>query len=129
MLLDELGEDAGEMARADDQQVIEALPTNGADPALRVGIRVRRSDRGAHDLGSDRSPHVVEGPRELGGAVTDQVTLWVPKIPSASADLHFPPKRPGGQDGGMALRFLYLVFLRVTRLIRLLGRDGRRSGN
>ncbi len=36
----------------------------------------------------------------------------------------YAPKRPAAQDGGMALRLLYLVVLRVTQLIRLLRRDG-----
>ena len=74
VVLDELREDAAEVPWSDDQQVIETLASGGSDPALREGVRVRSPDRGAHDLGTDRSPDIIEGPRELGVAVTDQVT-------------------------------------------------------
>jgi hypothetical protein len=38
----------------------------------------------------------------------------VPTIPSVPADLEFVPERHRGEDGVMALRFLYLFFLRVS---------------
>lgn len=44
--------------------------------------------------------------------------LWVPTIPSVPADLEFVSRRRC-EDGVMALRFLYLFFLRVGQLIRL----------
>lgn len=54
VVLDELGEDATEMTRTDDQQVIQALAASGGHPALGEGIGIRRSNRGAHDLGRHR---------------------------------------------------------------------------
>lgn len=57
--------------------------------------------------------------------------LWVPTIPSVPADLEFVSRRRC-EDGVMALRFLYLFFLRVGQLIRLVARPrgaGRRSGH
>ncbi len=41
VMLDELGEDAVEMTRSDDQEVIEALAAGGASPALGAGVGVR----------------------------------------------------------------------------------------
>jgi len=43
----------------------------------------------------------------------------VPRIPSALIDLEFVPKRQRCEHGVMALRFLYLLFLRVSQLTRL----------
>ena len=42
---------AGEVTRTDDQQVIETLPANGADPALTVSIGIWGPDRGTDDRG------------------------------------------------------------------------------
>ncbi len=43
-------EDVFELAAADDQQPVEALAADAADPSLHVGIRVRRLDGSADDL-------------------------------------------------------------------------------
>jgi hypothetical protein len=43
-------EDVLELAAADDQQSVEALAADAADPALHMGVRVRRLYRGADDL-------------------------------------------------------------------------------
>jgi hypothetical protein len=67
-------EHACEMTGTDDQEMIEAFPADGADPTLRVRVRVRRPNRGADYLGADRAPHVVGRPSELGVAVADQVS-------------------------------------------------------
>jgi hypothetical protein len=40
-------EDAKEVAAADDQEMIQAFPALGADPALGDGVGVRRLDRRA----------------------------------------------------------------------------------
>ena len=67
-------EDPGEMAGADDQEVVEAFPANGAHPALRERVGVRRPHRRADDLGADGAPHVVERSGELGVAVADHLS-------------------------------------------------------
>lgn len=73
-MVHELAQDAAEVTWSDDQQVIKALPTNGTYPALRVRVGVRGPHRRAQEVGADRAPHIVQGPHELGVAVTDQVT-------------------------------------------------------
>jgi hypothetical protein len=37
--------DVLELAAPEDQQTVEALPAHAADPALSVGVRIRRLDR------------------------------------------------------------------------------------
>ena len=60
------------MSAAADQEMVQALPAYGANPALGDGIGVGRLDRCADDLGADRAPDVVEGTGELTVAVPDQ---------------------------------------------------------
>jgi hypothetical protein len=43
-------EDVLELAAPEDQQPVEALPAHAADPALGMGVRVRRLDRRPNDL-------------------------------------------------------------------------------
>src|SRR5712692_1182377 len=68
------------MPRTHDQEVIEAFATDGADPTLAVSIRVWRPNRSTDDLGADGEPHLIEGPSELGVAVTDQVADGAPAV-------------------------------------------------
>jgi len=60
------------VSAAADQEMVQALPAYGANPALGDGIGVGRLDRCADDLGADRAPDVVEGTGELTVAVPDQ---------------------------------------------------------
>ena len=57
---------------AGDEQVVEALRARRADPALGVGVRVRRAVGRAHDLDPLGREHRVEGRRELGVAIVDE---------------------------------------------------------
>jgi hypothetical protein len=50
VMLDVDLQDLLEVATADDQEPVEALGTDGAHPALRVGIRLGRPDRGHQHL-------------------------------------------------------------------------------
>ena len=43
-MLDVGTEDAMQVTAAEDEDVVEALPTNEADPALRERVRPRRAD-------------------------------------------------------------------------------------
>jgi putative transposase len=54
------------MVASDDQQPVQALGTDRADPALRVGVRIGRLDGCQQDLGALGAEHVVEGAAELG---------------------------------------------------------------
>ena len=50
VVTDVFAEDVIELASAEDQQPVEALPADAADPALHVRVRVRRPDGSADDL-------------------------------------------------------------------------------
>jgi hypothetical protein len=65
-------EDAKEVAAAGDQEMVQAFPAQGTDPALGNGVGVRGLDRRTDDLRTNRAPDVIEGPDELAVAVADQ---------------------------------------------------------
>jgi hypothetical protein len=65
VVLDIVMEDAKQLPAAADQEMVQALPAHGANPALGDGIGVGRLDRCADDLGADRAPDVVEDTGEL----------------------------------------------------------------
>ena len=72
VMLDMASHDASKLLAANDQQLVQALPTHRPNPALS-----KRQWRWAHrracsSLGPGRVPHVVERPGELGVPVTDQ---------------------------------------------------------
>jgi hypothetical protein len=60
------------MLARDDQDAIEALAPDAADPALRVRLRAGRRDRRADHPDPLRPEDLVEGSRELAVAVADQ---------------------------------------------------------
>ncbi len=61
-----------ELAAAEDEQPVEALATDAADPALGVGVRVRRL-HGCADHGDPFAlKDMVEAAAELGVAIVDQ---------------------------------------------------------
>jgi hypothetical protein len=61
-----------ELAAAEDEQPIEALPAHTADPALRIRVGVRRPDRRPDDANAFALEDAVEGAAELRVAVVDQ---------------------------------------------------------
>src|SRR5215207_11439192 len=72
VVLDVEVQDVTKLPPPGDQEVVQALPAYGANPALGDGIGVRRLNRCADDLGADRAPDVVEGSGELAVSVVDQ---------------------------------------------------------
>jgi hypothetical protein len=66
-------EDEVELAAVDDQDPVEELPAEAADPSLGDRVRSGRADRGAHDLDAFGTEHGVERGGELAVAVPDQV--------------------------------------------------------
>src|SRR4029079_16061085 len=61
-----------EVAAAEDQQPVETLASDGANEALGVGVRLRRTKRCSNDRDRFALEHVVEGDAELAVAVVDQ---------------------------------------------------------
>jgi hypothetical protein len=72
VVLDRVMEDARQLPSAGDQEMVQALPAHGANPALGDGVGVGRRDGCGDDLGTGRAPDVIEGPGELAVAVADQ---------------------------------------------------------
>ena len=72
VVLDIDPEDLFQVTTADGQQPVQALGADGTDPALRVGVRVRRLDRRDEHLGTLGAEHVVEPTTELGVPVADE---------------------------------------------------------
>jgi hypothetical protein len=58
-------QDALQMTPAENQHVVEALPSNGADPTLRERVRPRCANRRLHHRDPFGSDDLVEGAREL----------------------------------------------------------------
>src|SRR5438093_5526643 len=65
-------QDALERPAADDQEPVEAVAADRADPAFGERVRLRRPKRGADDLDAFASEDVVEGVAEFAVAVVDQ---------------------------------------------------------
>src|ERR687898_2730145 len=61
-----------EVAAAEDEDAVEAVGTDGADPALGDGVRVRRLDGRADHLDALAPEDVVEGVAELRVTVVDE---------------------------------------------------------
>jgi hypothetical protein len=69
-----------EVATIDDQDPVEALATDGADPALGVRVRVRSSDRRPDDLHTLGAEDLIEGAAELAVAVVKEKTEGLPSV-------------------------------------------------
>jgi RimJ/RimL family protein N-acetyltransferase len=65
-------EDVLEVAAADDQEPVEALAADAADPALRVGVRVRRPHRRPDDFDAFAGEGGIERCGELAVAVVNE---------------------------------------------------------
>src|SRR5919201_5235431 len=72
-----------EMAAAEVEDSVEAVGTNGSDPALGVGVRVWCLDRRVDHLDALGAENLVEGVGELRGAVVDEESEWL-----LAAELH-----------------------------------------
>jgi hypothetical protein len=71
-MVDVIVQNGSEMALAGDQHPVEAFAAEGANPALRDGVRPRCSNRGADDANVSGGEDRVERGGERGIAVTDQ---------------------------------------------------------
>ncbi len=61
-----------ELSAAEDQDPVEAVAADGADPALRERVGLRRPERCADDLDALASEDLIEDVAELAVAVVDQ---------------------------------------------------------
>jgi hypothetical protein len=73
-----------EVAAADDQQPVETLAADAADPALGVGARLRRPHRRLDDADAFGAEDLVELAAELAIAITDQK----PRTDALVVELH-----------------------------------------
>jgi hypothetical protein len=71
-MLEVAAKDTNKLLATHDQQLVQALPADRADPALGDRVGVRRLHGCADDLDTGRAPHVIERPGELGVPVVDQ---------------------------------------------------------
>jgi len=72
VMLDVDPKDLLQVAAPNDQQPVQALGADRAHPALRVGVRLGRPDRGHQDSSFLRAEHVVEAAGELCVVVADK---------------------------------------------------------
>src|ERR671919_2676297 len=66
-----------EVEAAEDEDAVEAVGADGADPALGVGVPVRRLDGRADHLDALAPEDLVEGVAELRVAVVDEKPEWL----------------------------------------------------
>ena len=76
-----------EMARSDDQEVVEAFPPQSADEALCDSVRPRCPDRGADDADVGAREDGVGRGGELAGPVADQEPDWSARSPRSISRL------------------------------------------
>jgi hypothetical protein len=62
-----------EVVAPDDEEPVEAVVSDRADEAFRVGVRLGRADWGVDDGDALASEHFVEGMAELAVSVVDQI--------------------------------------------------------
>jgi hypothetical protein len=72
VVLDVAVQNANKVLAANDQEVVQALSPDGPNPTLGNGVGIGRPDRRADDLGTGRTPDIVERSDELGVPVADQ---------------------------------------------------------
>jgi hypothetical protein len=75
-----------ELSPADDQDPVEAVAADGADPALGERVCLRRPEWCADDLDALASEDLVEGAAELAVPIMDQVRTGVSRAESDPAD-------------------------------------------
>ena len=69
---DVVGEHPLQVRPTEDEEPVEALPSDGAHPPLGIGVGHRRPDRDLEDLDALAGEHCLEGGHELGVPIADQ---------------------------------------------------------
>src|SRR5436190_24398317 len=87
-----------EVAAAEDQQPVEALTADAADPALGMGARLRRPYRRFDDVDAFGAEDLVEFAAELAVSITDQELRRMPSSSSCINRLRacWVTQRPSG---------------------------------
>src|SRR5215211_511736 len=92
-----------ELPPAEDEQAVEALATDAADPALGVSVRVRSLDGRADHSHSFATEDVIETAAELGVAIVDQeaerLIAIIERHPQVACLLGDPGARRVGRAG------------------------------
>jgi hypothetical protein len=98
-------QNALEIAAASDQDPVETVPADGSDPALGVGVRVRRSNRRADHLDPLGTEDLIEPAAELRIAIVDQKPerLLIAELHHQVASLLRCPAAVGGRATGDVL--------------------------
>jgi hypothetical protein len=91
-----------ELAAVEDEDSVEALAADAADPTLHVRVGVRRPDRGSDDLHALTAEEGVEGMRELCVSVTDQDTRLFTAVVEIHAEVSGLLEHPGAVGVGGA---------------------------
>jgi hypothetical protein len=87
VVLDVFLQHCREVAWSGDEEVVEAFPAQGPDPALCDGVGTRCPDRGAEDVDVGAGEDRVEGGGEPAIPVTDQERNWAAYSPRSMSRL------------------------------------------
>ena len=115
-----------EVAVVDDQDPVEALAAEGADPTLGIGVRVWGADRRADDPDALAAEDFIEGVTEFAVAVVKQKAETVPGRRGASAGFA-PAVRPNAHLECLCWRRTRSGGARARRRTGLRCGSGRRS--
>lgn len=83
--------DALQVTSSEDEDVVQALASNGSDPSLRDGVGLGRANGCLHHGEAFSPEDLVEGPRELGIPISNEEALVLEtfgdrKVPSLLGD-------------------------------------------
>jgi len=96
VVIDVRAQDPLEVALADDEQPVQALPADCPHPAFRVGVRARRPERRAHDAHALRAEHTIERGGELGVAIAEEQLRFDAPLLQLPDDVPGLLRHPGG---------------------------------
>jgi hypothetical protein len=94
-MVDVFAQHSLEVAARDDQDPVEALAPNAADPALGVRLRFSGGDRRADDADPLRAKEGVKGLCQFDVAIADHDVRMLPVMVQISDDFPCVPCHPG----------------------------------
>jgi hypothetical protein len=97
------GQHPSQVVFAHDQEVVETCFSDGADPALRIGVRAGCAVRRADDFEPLGGEHAIEGRWELRIPIVDEVAAGAAGVLQRPSEIARLLRHPGGgQVGGAA---------------------------